>query len=72
MHSKTPVRERNRLVKIDELSTMLCVSVGCIRAWRLRGDGPPAIRIGSALRWDIAEVDAWIDAQRESRLMEGA
>jgi hypothetical protein len=29
------------LLTIQELADRLTVSVGCIRAWRLRGDGPP-------------------------------
>ncbi|WP_085187977.1 helix-turn-helix transcriptional regulator [Mycolicibacterium doricum] len=73
-----PSRKRHRkpstisgepqLLKIDQVAMRLRVSVGCIRAWRLRGDGPPAIRIGTALRWDAAEVEAWLDSRRESRL----
>jgi hypothetical protein len=44
----------------------LSVSVGCLRAWRIRGEGPSAIRIDSALRCDEREVDAWLNACRES------
>lgn len=73
MSSKTGSRTRSgdgggELLKIDQVATRLRVSVGCIRAWRLRGEGPPAIRIGTALRWDAAEVEAWLDSRRESRL----
>jgi predicted DNA-binding transcriptional regulator AlpA len=53
------------------LAERLTVSVGCIRAWRLRGDGPPAIRVGTALRWDSREVDEWLDFRRESRWQAG-
>ena len=56
------------LLKIDQLARRLKVSVGCIRAWRLRGEGPPAIRVGTALRWDTSEVEAWLDSRRESRM----
>ena len=35
-----------------QVADRLTVSVGCLRAWRIRGKGPPAIRVGSALRWD--------------------
>lgn len=38
------------LMTIGELAIRLRVSVGCIRAWRLRGEGPPAVRLGSALQ----------------------
>jgi excisionase family DNA binding protein len=54
-----------RLLTIKQLAERLTVSVGCVRAWRIRGEGPPAIRIGSALRWDEREVDAWLNARRE-------
>jgi len=33
--------------------------------WRLRGQGPPAYRVGRHLRWRRSEVDAWLDAQRD-------
>jgi len=59
------------LLTIRELAARLTVSVGCIRAWRLRGEGPPAIRVGAALRWDAREVAAWIDANRESGMTSG-
>lgn len=57
-----------KLLKIEQVASRLSVSVGCMRAWRLRGEGPPAIRIGSALRWDAAEVDSWLDTRRESQM----
>jgi predicted DNA-binding transcriptional regulator AlpA len=59
------------LLTIQDLAERLTVSVGCIRAWRLRGDGPPAIRVGTALRWDSREVDEWLDIRRESRWQAG-
>jgi predicted DNA-binding transcriptional regulator AlpA len=61
---KTPTRQSNsiettpRLLTIKQVAERLTVSVGCLRAWRIRGKGPPAIRVGSALRWDEREVDA--------------
>lgn len=62
------VVSRGELLKIDQVANHLKVSVGCIRAWRIKGEGPPAIRIGTALRWDSAEVDEWLDSRRESRM----
>lgn len=61
-------KSSGELLKIDQVASLLKVSVGCIRAWRLRGEGPPAIRIGAALRWDPVEVYDWLDGRRESRL----
>jgi predicted DNA-binding transcriptional regulator AlpA len=56
------------LLNIERLAERLTVSVGCIRAWRLRGEGPPAVRVGTSLRWDVNEVEAWLDSRRESRM----
>jgi predicted DNA-binding transcriptional regulator AlpA len=64
-------RRPGELLTIDQLSDRLKVSIGCIRAWRTRGEGPPAIKFGSALRWDAAEVELWLDDRRESRLEAG-
>jgi len=66
--SSPEVVGRACLLTIQQVAERLTVSVGCIRAWRLKGEGPPAIRVGTSLRWDLREVDAWIDARRESRL----
>ena len=55
-----------RLLTIKQVADRLKVSVGSLRAWRLRREGPPAIRVGSALRWDEHKVDAWLNARRES------
>lgn len=59
---------QDELFDIDQLASRLRVSVGCIRAWRIKGEGPPAIRVGAALRWDPAEVEGWLDSRRESRM----
>jgi predicted DNA-binding transcriptional regulator AlpA len=55
-----------RLMTMKQVADRLTVSVGCLCAWRVRGEGPPAIRVGSALRWDEREIDAWLNARRES------
>ena len=60
-------QEEGQLLDITELAKRFKVSVGAIRSWRLRGEGPPAIRIGNSLRWDSAEVDEWVNSRRESR-----
>ncbi len=60
-------QDRSELLDIVGLSLRIKISVGCIRSWRLRGEGPPAIRVGNSLRWDSREVDEWLDSRRESR-----
>lgn len=54
-----------RLWTVRDVSTFLCVPVATIYQWRVRGEGPPAMRLGRHLRFDRAEVEAWAHEQHE-------
>jgi hypothetical protein len=44
----------------------LGLSVRTLQAWRVRGDGPPFIKINGpkgAVRYDPAITDRWLDSQ---------
>lgn len=45
----------------DEVSERLrgLVSVGTLRNWRSARIGPPYVKIGKAVLYPIAELDAW-------------
>jgi excisionase family DNA binding protein len=45
---------------IYELASELQIPVKSLRAWRLRGTGPTAVKIGRHVRYRRADVDAWI------------
>jgi excisionase family DNA binding protein len=56
------------LLTSDELATWLGVPVGTVKAWRTRGGGPPAIRVGPrAIRYRAAAVTAWLEERTEER-----
>ena len=38
----------------------LSFSVRTLQQWRVNGGGPPFIKINSAVRYDPAQVDAWL------------
>ena len=48
------------LVKMFELP-----SVETVYQWRRKRTGPRGFRVGRHLRFDPADVRAWVDAQRE-------
>jgi excisionase family DNA binding protein len=50
---------------VHDVATFLGVPVGTIYHWRVRGEGPPAIRLGRHLRYDRAAVLAWVEHQSE-------
>ena len=46
----------------EETASYLRVPVATLYAWRYKGEGPPAIKVGRHLRYRRSEVDAWVDA----------
>jgi excisionase family DNA binding protein len=51
------------LLTPDELAEYLQKPKATLYAWRSRGEGPPAIRVGRDLRWRKADVEEWLDHQ---------
>jgi excisionase family DNA binding protein len=58
--------EIERLLTTGDLSEYVGIPVTTLYHWRMRGEGPPAIRVGKHLRFRRADVEQWLDAQRES------
>lgn len=52
------------LLSTESVSEILGVSPGTIRAL-VADKGLPAVRIGRILRFKPADVDAWLDTQKE-------
>ncbi len=48
----------------EQLAEFLGVPVATVYAWRSRGEGPPAFRVGRYLRFRADDVVAWLDRQR--------
>lgn len=49
-----------RLWTIDDVSDFLGVPVQTLYQWRHRSEGPPCVRLGKHLRFDPAQVRAWV------------
>jgi excisionase family DNA binding protein len=49
------------------LAMVLDVPVQTIYAWRSRGGGPPAHRVGRHLRFAPADVQAWLADRRDGQ-----
>jgi excisionase family DNA binding protein len=53
----------SRLLTTEELANYLGVPVSTLYAWRARGAGPEAIRVGRYTRYRMSAVSAWLDAK---------
>ena len=62
---------QGRLINERELAEWLGVSLHTVRRWRYqRPDppgppGPPVRHIGRSVRYSVADVEEWIDEQRD-------
>lgn len=57
--------DRQRLWTPEDVSTYLGVPIETLYRWRYLGTGPKAVRIGKHLRYDPADVYAWV-AERKA------
>jgi predicted DNA-binding transcriptional regulator AlpA len=48
------------LLSPSQVSDLLGVPVATLYAWRYRGDGPEAIKIGRHLRYRPADIERWL------------
>ena len=51
------------LLTVDDLAAYQAT----LYAWRSRGLGPRAIKVGGELRYRRSEVEAWLDEQTDRR-----
>ena len=49
----------DRLWTVHDVSAFLGVPVGTLYQWRVRSEGPPAMRLGRHLRFDPHAVRRW-------------
>jgi excisionase family DNA binding protein len=47
-----------------EVAAFLGVTAPTVRSWKHRGKGPPCYEVGGAVRYNRADVVAWLEAQR--------
>lgn len=58
-----PGRGADRLWTVDDTSAFLGVPVSTLYQWRHHRTGPRAYKVGRHLRYDPAEVRAWLSDQ---------
>ena len=54
-----------QLLTTDELSAWLQIPKQTVYRWRSRGEGPRGYRVGKHVRYDLADVEQWLSAQKD-------
>lgn len=58
-------RPRTEMLNEHQVAEFLNMSVASVRRWRLFRKGPKFVKIGSAVRYKKADLDAWLDSLQE-------
>jgi excisionase family DNA binding protein len=57
----------DKLLTIEEVAIHLGIPVATVYQWRSRGKGPSGFRVGRHVRYRQADVDRWLEGQRDER-----
>ena len=60
----------DRLLNEKEVASILNINVATLRRWRWAGKGPRFLKIGGAVRYDPADLAAFIEAGRRTSTSE--
>lgn len=60
------IDDGDQLLTIDDVAALFRVPANTLRHWRKLGEGPPAVKLGRAVRFRQRDVTRWIDAHREA------
>lgn len=58
-----PCGRYRRLLNEKKAAAVLDVSDRTLQSWRLKGGGPPFLKLNGCVRYDAAALDAWIDSR---------
>ncbi len=59
-----------KLLKEAKAAAILDVEVATLRRWRWAGKGPRFVKIGAAVRYDLADLTTFIEAGRHNSTSE--
>lgn len=64
------VRVSSGLLDTVRAAEFLGISKQTMANWRMRGNGPPFIKMGGAVRYKPEDLNSWLDARRERHTTE--
>ena len=64
MHSN--IKSPHHLLTENDAATYLSMAVPTLRKWRVQGGGPVFLKLSRAVRYDMADLDAWIAERRRA------
>jgi len=56
----------HKLLSVTQAADHLGVSASYLNKLRVTGGGPPFVKMGARVSYDLADLSAWIEAQKRS------
>lgn len=56
--------EKMKLVNERELAEIFGIACSWLQILRIKGGGPPFYKIGGAVRYNLADVEKWLDQRK--------
>ena len=53
--------EMDEFLSSDYMAEWLLLTVNTLEKWRVRGEGPPFVKVGGRVRYRRSDVLAWIE-----------
>jgi len=66
MSEPITTKPTSRLLKEGEAAKILSLEVATLRRWRWSGRGPRFLKLGGAVRYELADIEAFKEASRRS------
>ena len=60
------------LMDSRDAAAYLCVARQTLARWRVEGGGPVFLKLGALVRYDVDDLDGWLDAQRRQTTSDAA
>jgi DNA-binding transcriptional MerR regulator len=61
----------NEEVNIEGASAITGIPVPTLRFWRATDQGPKSYTIGNRLRYDVSDLEAWMEAEKAKTVRGG-
>lgn len=58
--------DTSEIMTTEEVAAHLRIPSATLYQWRLKGYGPPAMKVGRHLRFRRVDVDSWLSAQADT------
>ncbi len=66
MSEPITTKPTSRLLKEGEAAKILSLEVATLRRWRWSSRGPRFLKLGGAVRYELADIEAFIEASRRA------